>query len=88
MKTIVEIHTSESQICLRHKTYRENAHKCDSPKFCKIAEVIKPNEHKKRAPVILTVRGREDGARNPLIKAVECGPRDSTTIQKQSKSTL
>ena len=41
---------SESQICPRHKTYRENANKCDWPKICKMADIIKPYEPKNGLP--------------------------------------
>ena len=33
--------TSESQICRRHKTYRDNADKSDWSKICKIAGIVK-----------------------------------------------
>ena len=41
---------SESQICPRHKTYRENANKCDWPKICKMTDIIKPYEPKNGLP--------------------------------------
>ena len=41
---------SESQIFPRHKTYRENANKCDWPKVCKMADIIKPYDPKNGLP--------------------------------------